>query len=1165
MLAGRAAAVPIPSVSPLDRPGNHRAISGNKTGASSGSGGSGSSGRYEGEADWRKEVRKQNEDEDEDGHSFLQALKVSYTYTKADVIRRPRNTFIGIAAVFLLVFFSGAVIVGIWKAPYVLLRLSELTSGEMDIILYGGGNTPFIDFPSVNKRVSRSADVYGSAPRWILRAEMTAATTRLSDIVNPTDNTSRLSSTSVNVLLIDSELEKTAGVGRGWPYRQIGYAEAQVYYSAAEYVGLRPNIGQRFSLTIDAATALSTAGLSAADLQIPVTRPTNITTALDFYLLSFFELNNITDDSFNALEVVTGSLGLTMTDAIAKANGKYTTVLGNVVLLDYHDLPQVLLAQSCLAGPQLLQPAPGYYFPTVADLFNISVNLDNFDLARYALLMVTMLNGRYDMYYSETNSRNRIMTEKSNSLMRAVGLDFDGSIEFPLAIALETFDTFKVLLTSSFVIVVVCIVVLGGILMFALLRINAEERQFELAMIRAQGMPQKQIAGVLLAQTLAFTIPGTGLGVALVAVVNAILEAALASFTKAPARPGKLPVAAAVICVLLGLILPLVATWGPVRRALGGSLRDALDVYRQVQNETQVMAIKLEEIGLETWQVILGFFLVVAGFMIYYLMPLSFIFSNMMLFFVLLDIILICMVVGLCMILYVAEPFAEQGILYLLLWGPERKLRTLILKNLRSHRERNSKAYMTFLMSVGSLTAAGVMFAVLATISSQITELTAGAPVTVRSTSIDYPLDRAELDAFLRTEGAAVARSWAYSSFNLRLYPQITSNTRVGNVVGNSRSIGVTAVTETFMEATYKDYNVVDSYNERYQYPINANGRKDVVQSMYLYPPAPTDDDDANKNTQQADDDLVLVSGLPDGYPQPNVSGKRRYRIPMMITAAAKDELGMDVNAYAQLTYTYAIAPSRLVGTQFDLEPRAMMDRVSGFFAISSLPILFTSGSILVPETYFRMLLNPVPLDFDNESDVELRSGALTDVRYEVIYIQLHGRVSKKQRETFVNALQAHTNTLYHTTVDSQSVVDDLQAVQNLIMYFFYFTAVICILLCAFMMWLTFISNVQLHAWTFGVLRSLGFHVAQLMRAAIYEALCIVISAFVFGLVVGIIVGLTLSLQLSGFMILPFQFKVPYPLIIIVLGLALIAAVVGSILPFRTIRKKAIASVLRGA
>ncbi|KAG5478835.1 hypothetical protein CUR178_05414 [Leishmania enriettii] len=1084
---------------------------------------------------------------------FFEGLKLSWAYTVADVRRRPRNIVIGTAAVILLVFFSAIVLIGIWKVPYILLRLAELTVGETDIILLGGGTMPLLNYTKLNQSLFNLPVVTGAAPRWLARVDVSSEASYRAKLHGIARNTT-VRTTAANILLINSELEGQVGIGRGWPYREIGFDEAHIFYSAADYIGLAANKGQRAHLSLSLSSLSSI--LDVETLSFNVTRPTVVTDPLSFYLKAFFELNNITGDSISVLEVVSLSMAATMADAVESASGKYSGALGNTVIMDCRQLLDALIEQSCLLGPQSIGPSSNYYFPSIADLFNISLpSMRPFNIQDYAMMVVILLEGRYDMYYADTKRRRLMLTEKSNRVMAAVGLNFDGTVQFPLEKTIKTLDAFRILMTSASVTVVVGIVALGAILLFTLLQINAEERQFELAMIRAQGMPRTQIIGILVMQTLAFAVPGTVVGVSLTYAANALVEQLLANFTKAPARLSDIPVFAVVASTLMGLVLPLIATYSPVKGALSCSLRDALDIYRQAYNEAHVKAIRLAEMGLRMWQVFVGVFLVIAGFLVYYLMPLSFIFSNMLMFFILLDIVLISIIAGLCMMMYVVQGPAEMLVLYLLLWGREKRLWVLIRKNLRSHHDRNSKAYIMFLLSVACLAGSGITFAMLSNISAQLAELATGAQVTVTSTSFARPLDQADIDAFMQGEGSLYVEHWAYTSFPLHQYPQVSGNTQVGNLLGNFRTIDVRAVTEFFMDATFPDFNMVDSYHSDYKYPINTFRQRDVIRSMYEFPPRR----DARK------DQRTIATGFPKGTSIPNATAKESYVIPMIISSAARDEIGVAVNSEAQLRFSYLLNDSsNAAPTIFYLEPRALMNRLSGFLAVSSLPVLFSEGTILIPVDYFLSLLDPVKLDFDPDQAVSITNKSILEVRREVLYVKLRSNVTKHTREIFVNALQVHTDGLFHTTVDITATVEQLRSVQNLIMNLFYFTAVICIILCAFMMWSAFISNVQLSARTFGVLRSLGFRSAQLMRCAVYEALCIVISAFVLGLVVGTTVGMTMTIQLCQILVLPLSFSFPYVLVAVVLIMALVAAVVGSIVPLLALCKLPISFLLRG-
>lgn len=1092
-------------------------------------------------------------DAEEPSVGILEAIQISYVYTVADVRRRPRNTMIGILAVFLLVFCPGVLMLGIFKTPYILLRLSEVSVGEMDVVLHSRRSTDFINFKDLDGKLQKSPHVRGSAPRWLMPTTISSENSNVISTYTGKERTPR-KSTAANALVVDSQRERNIGLDRGWPHRLLGYGEAHLYHSAADYIGIAPQMGERFTLSFP----LSFLALILTDVDLTLRRPSTITSPTDVFTDAFFAVNNISKDSVKMNDAFEGSLAMTMVDAIKGTYGKYPSAFGNPALLDVKHLLRLYIDQSCLLGPVITPNTPGYFFPVFADLLNLSTkNLAPVDPTRFAMMMVTVLEDRYDMYYADTALRSRRMVEKTNSMMEAIGLNNDYRIEFPVITALNTYDVFKSLLLSAFIVVVVLVFVFGSILLFTLLDMNEEEKQFELAMIRAEGMPRRQIICVLIAQTLAFTVPGTALGELLIFVVNIILEAALKNFTVAPANYTREPFLVAVLSSLAGLLLPLLATWGPVRRALGGTLRDALDVYRQVQAESRVVAIRLEKLGLELWQIWLGIFLVVAGFMTFYLMPLSFIFQNMMLFFLLLDVVLLFLVFGLSMMMYVIQPHAESLVLFLLLWGPEKRLKNLIEKNLRSHQRANAKVYMLFLLSVGCLSSLGVMFTMLTGVTTQLMELTMGSQVTVTSRSFFTPLHQSQIDSFLRSEGSRYASHWGYTSFPLSSYPQIKGAARISNFVGTFHSINVAAVSKYFTDCTFEKYNMVDSYRSGYSYPKNAYGKKDAVRSAYNYPPSGRDPTREQR----------LGTGRPSASPQTNLKAKEKFVIPILIASAAKNVIGLDVSGEAQITFDYTVRTTEKVvmnvRTAFNVQPRALMKRVSGFISISSQPLLFHSSSALVPEHYFLRLLNPIDMDFEN-STLLLQEGAVTTIHQRTLFVRLHPHVSARDRAAFVNALQAHTNHMFHSIVDTQSVSDELKKVERLIMYLFYFSATVCIIICAFMTWVTFITNVQINLWSFGVLRAIGFRTAQLVRSAIYEALSIVLSAFFLGMATGVIIGLTMALQLSFFLTLPFTFIIPYVLVIIIVGLALIAAVVGSTLPFWRLHKKSISNIIRG-
>ena len=132
------------------------------------------------------------------------------------------------------------------------------------------------------------------------------------------------------------------------------------------------------------------------------------------------------------------------------------------------------------------------------------------------------------------------------------------------------------------------------------------------------------------------------------------------------------------------------------------------------------------------------------------------------------------------------------------------------------------------------------------------------------------------------------------------------------------------------------------------------------------------------------------------------------------------------------------------------------------------------------------------------------------------------------------------------------------------IMLVFYVISTFAIILCTFMLWLSFKANVMHNSWEFGVVRSIGLNVNAVIRVYIYEALCTVASGFTLGTIIGFVVAFTLTLQYNLFSEMPLSLAFPWTLFFIAFVLSVLSAFCGSYTAAIPLKKKRIASVLKG-
>jgi predicted lysophospholipase L1 biosynthesis ABC-type transport system permease subunit len=144
---------------------------------------------------------------------------------------------------------------------------------------------------------------------------------------------------------------------------------------------------------------------------------------------------------------------------------------------------------------------------------------------------------------------------------------------------------------------------LGVILIYSLLMGKVEEKTYEYGMLRALGLTNSSLIFIIVNQALFFAIPGIIVGLIISWGLGIGVDYVLKVIATLPPPILMLHYLAIIIPIALGLLVPLVANIIPIRRALSRTLRDSLDVTHQVQNETTVKMIKLEELGLETWEV----------------------------------------------------------------------------------------------------------------------------------------------------------------------------------------------------------------------------------------------------------------------------------------------------------------------------------------------------------------------------------------------------------------------------------------------------------------------------------------------------------------------------------------------------------------------------------
>ena len=1126
---------------------------------------------------------------------FFSSLIFSLIYVTADTRKRFWSFLVGLITIAIVVFVVSILYNSILKANLIFLKLSEDNVGDADVYFtpkFTNLTTiPFINNTEVSAKLKENPWMVGTSPRWVIFGN-------LQNRDYPDKNINGL------LLVIDSEREEELGIGRIWPYRPLGEGEMHVRDSMLRALDVKADRGKRVNLEIDFANLLS--AFSGSDEAIsqgvtPDNTVVNQTQLLrqifqssgfkfdETYSINITELANQLNlpipgnlkpfiDAFGiikitgeqAFDAIAATLGagnatnlnlkvggeFTVVSSIEANYAKYPSALGNVMIIDSHYVGK-LIGNSIFASPsiQLLLQLTGNA-DTVKKFFN------TFPIQQYSLTLVGRFKDRFPAYLKADNERKDQMIEITNSMMDSLGIAYPVSYTLPLLSALDATKFISLFIDQIFIQVVVMLAILGVVLIFALLLANVEEKTYEYGMLRALGLRKYSLIQVIMAQSMYFAVPAIVIAMTLAFLMNILVEYVLQVIIHTPSLNLYFFWGAVVVPIALGFGIPIVANIIPIRHAMSRTLRDSLDIAHQTFNETTVKMIKLEELGLEPWQTGVSILLVIIGFVVYYMIPYAFIFTDLPLFFFILNAILLGMLVGLCMIAVVIQPFFERIILNIILWGSERKLKTLISKNLAGHRKRSRKTFLMFTLSVAFIIFAGVVFSLQSVNIRANVEQFLGADIVVISSTFRYPLPTDKLnDAIIlqnsqNNDTKQPVVDYAYQSFSLRSQPFVSDIRFSSLAYYPNKRVHVSGIDRNFLNVAKTEYFLYTEIDNEFSYN-KTNGKPDVIASLY---------DKAGQ---------ALVDGEKVGfYPNRIFSG---VKLGLLNNASDEFDPASQYLQYIDLVASEAMVPAVGIGikTPLDLKffsknpktgatntkdfigkARCLTYKLPGFF-FSSYELTAANSPVIVTMDSYKKIATQLASSVGTSYD--------GSIPCQKLFVKLKDDVTTYAIQDVVNALQAAVDSDFTSIQNVRDLVGSTGTATTVLMAFFNVVAAIAIILCFFMLAVSFSANVQDNSWEFGVLRSIGLSVSALIRAYIYEALCLVVSAFVCGTIIGCVIAITLTVQFNLFLEMPFQFDFPYYLFFSILAMALICAILGSYFPARGLRKKEIALVLRGA
>lgn len=789
----------------------------------------------------------------------------------------------------------------------------------------------------------------------------------------------------------------------------------------------------------------------------------------------------------------------------------------------------------------------------------------DFYLGDYALLVVGMNSQRFHLYSESKTKLDDAFLEWTNQISLTLGLSYGATLTTPLGKMLGVLYYLRLVLDQMLLIIELFLVALGCYLIYSLLLADVESKVYESGMLRALGMQQKTLIVLLSIQSLLFSIPGLSFGLFLAFLAWQPIRSSLIHFMATP-TPIMLYDVPVIVGVTVGLLMPLLALIGPIMKSLSKTLRDSLDLYHSNVNDTLVTVTKLENLGLSPGQTWAALLLVVFGFVVYYLAPLSFIFLNLPMFFTIFVFILAGMLIGLSLLAMLLHSSVQQIVMHCIMWFSDaRKLKPLVRKNLHGHSSRNRKTAVLFTTCIAFIIFAGSIFQLQTNNITATIEISVGSDLVVATFSSDpnNKIDEIGLSAYLdkmKLEPNSPIVEYGFSTFSINDLPHI-GYTRLGNMAEiPTRGTLIYGVTKNFLNSVFDKYFVIYDKESNVPYQNSRTGKSDVIASLYTTPQVVNPYGGPNA-TQHIPETLgtklsyVKTMKLDDEYIY-------THTFPVIISTALLQPLSVDIHSpIATMVYPISekvgrhLAFNQLYGI---VQPRAIISKLPGFFISSYKQTASFSPMIVSMDAYDHLR----HLSFEHSY---LKNDTISaDVPKRALFVRLRDSTDTTTREMIANGLRNYVTNDLVQVLDSKALVTAISSAVWVLYIFSNIVAFLVQLLCFFTLLVSFTSNINENSWEFGVLRSMGLTSLQVIRLYIYEASCIIVASLILGSFVGLAVAVTLTLQANLFSELPFRMEFPTFLFCSIVIMSVVTAFLSSYLPAKALGAKRIAGVLKG-
>lgn len=858
-------------------------------------------------------------------------------------------------------------------------------------------------------------------------------------------------------------------------------------------------------------------------------------------------------ESFTDIEldkIISFKLDLQVKEMVPQTSGKWPSASGNVVAIDSNFMKQYLETNLVRILQIISDRYKNPFIVEVIEVFAKNI-LSDFRINKYALTVNGILKNKFDTYLRTQSELRRHMSKKSEEIIKVLGYDYPVSITMPIYTAMKTIEIAKVFLQNIFIGIMVFLWLLSVLLIYSLMLGNVNERTYEFGLLRSLGFKRNNLILMIVIQGFIFAIPGVILGLVSSYIANNYISFLLNWYTGIVIPyflNGK-----TILCgSLIGISIPLISSYFPIKKALDANLKETLTIFNKKIGDLFVSMVKLENLGISVSSFLGSIVIIVIGFATYYIAPLSFLLMDPGIFVFIMTMILIVMLIGLIIIIQLFIPQLQKLVLNIIMLFAykDKNLHFIVKKNLEGHQKRNQKVSIMFMIALGFIIFAGCTLNLVVDFIKTLAKSTMGGDAAfwvIGEETLNENLLRSYLTRTIAKFPNVISNyTFISSPVNSIIYRGTAIASLNGYPVRKRKIIGID---KSFLYSGFSDLYTITDYDPNLNYSyIEGTSKVDLVSMLYQndnVPPIIKNNSDVNFPINPKQSKYLLNMQL-------NVIAAEGIKKKLAISPSNPCSASFRTRYYQRI-------PCKVVG---------LASKLPGFPSYSSYSSLASLSPVLISLTQMKEFINKEMEIFPEIKDYVSKSKAIKTtpdgIGKQGFLVKYNPSADSSMREMVYYELKNLIEEDGATSFLIDEVIETANDIGDIMGYIFIVLGIIALILSFFLIWTSFYSNIKDNITEYGIIRSIGVSKNQSIRMYMYEAASIILSSIITGTFIGVVISVTLILQFNVFVELPFTFNFPFKLYFILVTFGLGLGMLGSYYPIYEVNSISLVKVMKG-